>query len=215
MNKDYYKTLNINRSSSQDEVKKAFRNLSKQHHPDKGGDENIFKEISEAYDTLGDTNKREQYNHKLDNPFGNSGENMDDIFNQFFRQNQQRQQVRRGNNLSIPLTISLEDVFFGKTKKLRYNRKTNCVGCGGSGGQAQSCGHCSGRGTIDQTVGNAFFRQVRRVQCPACSGRGKNITNPCNSCGGQGRSTKETTVDFVVPKNLMTGQVYTFSGMGE
>jgi molecular chaperone DnaJ len=216
MNKDYYKTLNINRSSSQDEVKKAFRSLSKQHHPDKGGDENVFKEISEAYDTLSDLNKREKYNHKIDNPMGHGGDvNMEDVFNQFFRQNHQRQQVRRGGNLSIPLTISLEDVIFGKIKKLRYNRKINCGGCRGSGGHSQPCTHCNGRGAIDQQVGNAFFRQVRRVQCPSCNGLGKNIINACNVCNGQGRTSKETTIDFTVPKNLMTGQIYTFRGMGE
>jgi molecular chaperone DnaJ len=216
MNKDYYKTLNINRSSSQDEIKKSFRTLSKKHHPDKGGDENTFKEIAEAYDTLGDTNKREKYNHKLDNPFSNGNDvNMEDVFNNFFRQNQHRQQVKRGRNLSIPLTISLEDVIFGKIKKLRYNRKTNCGGCSGSGGNTKMCGNCNGRGVIEQAVGNAFFRQVRRTQCPVCRGNGKEIINACNRCGGSGQDTKEQIIDFTIPKNLMTGQVYTFRGMGE
>ena len=180
MNKDYYKTLNINRNATQDEVKKSFRNLSKQHHPDKGGDENIFKEISEAYDTLGDPTKRQDYNHKLDNPFSNGGDvNMEDVFNNFFRQNQQRRQVRRGKNLSIPLTVSLDDVFFGRVKKLRYNRNVNCDGCNGGGG------------------------------------KGKILLNACGKCGGVGKNKKENTIDFEIPKNLMTGQVYTFRGMGE
>ena len=85
MNKDYYKTLNINRNSSQDKIKKSFRSLSKKHHPDKGGDEAIFKELSEAYDTLSDENKRREYDTRGQNPFHNSqhqrgGPNMDDIF---------------------------------------------------------------------------------------------------------------------------------------
>tara|TARA_R100000908_G_scaffold5111_1_gene2144 strand:+ start:126 stop:1133 length:1008 start_codon:yes stop_codon:yes gene_type:complete len=216
MNKDYYKTLNINRNATQDEVKKSFRNLSKQHHPDKGGDENIFKEISEAYDTLGDPTKRQDYNHKLDNPFSNGGDvNMEDVFNNFFRQNQQRRQVRRGKNLSIPLTVSLDDVFFGRVKKLRYNRNVNCDGCNGGGGQTKPCGHCHGRGILEQAVGNAFFRQIRQVQCPNCSGKGKILLNACGKCGGVGKNKKENTIDFEIPKNLMTGQVYTFRGMGE
>tara|TARA_R110000824_G_scaffold52896_1_gene146769 strand:- start:587 stop:1591 length:1005 start_codon:yes stop_codon:yes gene_type:complete len=215
MNKDYYKTLNINRSASQDEVKKAFRSLSKQHHPDKGGDENIFKELSEAYDTLSDTQKREQYNHKLDHPFNGGNErNMEDVFNQFFQQNQRRT-VRRGGNLSIPLTISLDDVFFGKTKKLRYNRNINCQGCSGSGGQTQLCGHCQGRGVVEQAVGNAFFRQIRQMQCPACNGKGKKILTACHQCNGEGKTKREDVVDFPIPHDLMTGQVYTFRGKGE
>jgi len=215
MNKDYYKTLNINRSATEDEVKKAFRSLSKQHHPDKGGDENVFKEMSEAYDTLGNAQKREQYNHKLDNPYnGGNDRNMEDVFNQFFQQNQRRT-VRRGSNLSIPLTITLDDVFFGKTKKLRYNRNVNCGGCSGSGGQSQSCGHCNGRGIVEQAVGNAFFRQIRQTHCPVCNGKGKKILTACNQCNGQGRVKKESIIDFPIPQDLMTGQVYTFRGKGE
>ena len=99
MSKDYYKSLNINRNATQDEVKKAFRKLSKTHHPDKGGDENTFKELSEAYDTLGNGPKRADYDNRLNNPFHGSqnhghghGPNMDDVFNQFFGGGRQRQQ---------------------------------------------------------------------------------------------------------------------------
>ena len=112
MNKDYYKTLNINRNSSQDEIKKAFRTLSKQHHPDKGGDESVFKGLSEAYDTLSDENKRREYDVRGQNPFGGhhgghqqrGGPNMDDIFNQFFNNGsrQQQQQRRQGRALNLP-----------------------------------------------------------------------------------------------------------------
>ena len=217
MNKDYYKILNINRNSSQDEVKKAFRSLSKQHHPDKGGDENVFKEMSEAYDTLGDIKKREEYNHKLDNPFhgGNEdGVNMQDIFNKFFNQNR-RQNVRKGKNLNIPLRVSLEDVFFGKNKILKYKRKINCMGCGGNGGHTHNCHTCGGRGIKEQLVGNAFFRQIRRETCTDCNGTGRHIINECNQCNGLGKKNQESKVDFKIPQDLMTGQVYTFRQMGE
>tara|TARA_R110000824_G_scaffold18850_2_gene73934 strand:- start:244 stop:1248 length:1005 start_codon:yes stop_codon:yes gene_type:complete len=217
MNKDYYKILNINRNSSQDEVKKAFRSLSKQHHPDKGGDENVFKEMSEAYDTLGDIKKREEYNHKLDNPFhgGNEdGVNMQDIFNKFFNQNR-RQNVRKGKNLNIPLRVSLEDVFFGKNKILKYKRKINCVPCGGSGGNTHDCQMCRGSGIKEQVVGNAFFRQVRRETCNVCNGTGRRIIDACNHCNGVGKKNEETKVDFKIPYDLMTGQVYTFRQRGE
>ena len=111
MNKDYYKILNINRGATKDEVKKSFRTLSKQHHPDKGGDENLFKQMSEAYDVLSNDNKRREYDTRGQNPFhhqGGGGSNMDDLFNQFFRNqpNQHRQQDNVGRSLNIPLSIT-------------------------------------------------------------------------------------------------------------
>ena len=228
MDKDYYKTLNINRNATQDEVKKAFRTLSKTHHPDKGGNENTFKEISEAYDTLGSGTKRVDYDNRLNNPHhhGNhhrgGGPNMDDVFNQFFggRQNQhqhqhQRQQQRKGRNLNLPLTISLEDVFFGEVKKLRYKREMKCGTCKGSGGNAHTCHICNGQGFIDNIVGNAFFRQVKRDQCGQCHGKGKIVVEACNTCSGVGMLTTPNTVDFKIPSNLMTGQVYTFRNLGD
>ena len=216
MNKDYYKTLNINRNASQDEIKKAFRSLSKKHHPDKGGNENRFKEISEAYDTLSSPEKKQKYDNPspFDNMRSGEGPNMEDIFNQFFRQNQRRE-VKKGRNLSISLMVTLDDVFFGVNKILKYKRKINCSSCNGLGGETERCGSCHGKGVIEQMVGNAFFRQVRRQECPTCSGRGSKITSACHSCNARGSKSEETTVDFRVPHNLMTGQVYTVKGGGE
>ena len=220
MNKDYYKTLNINRNATQDEIKKAFRKLSKTHHPDKGGDENVFKELSEAYDTLGDGSKRAEYDNRLNNPFhgrhGGGGPSMDDIFNQFFggRQQNQRQQ-RKGRSLNIPLTVTLEDVFFGEIKKLRYNRQVNCGTCRGSGGNSHPCNMCKGRGFVEKAVGNAFFRQIQRENCPQCNGSGKIIVEPCGACGSAGQIKQPKTVDFRIPVDLMTGQVFTIRNHGD
>ena len=221
MNKDYYKILNINRNATQDDVKKSFRTLSKTHHPDKGGDENTFKEISEAYDTLGDGNKRADYDNKLNNPFHgrqhqSRGPSMDDVFNQFFRQNQhQHQQRRKGRNLNISLKVSLEDVYFGKVKKLKYNREMKCGTCSGSGGNVHKCHICNGSGHIENMVGNAFFRQIRRDVCTQCNGAGKIVVQACKECAGKGTQTRPNTVDFNTPTNLMTGQVYNFRGLGD
>jgi len=220
MNKDYYKTLNINSNSSTDEIKKAFRNLSKTHHPDKGGDENRFKEISEAYDTLGNEEKRREYDHQRSNPFHGrqhhgGGPNMDDLFNQFFNRGGQQQQVKKGRNLNIPLTVSLEDVFFGHTKKLRYSREVKCGTCKGTGGNSHTCHICKGHGHVENVVGNAFFRQIRREVCNQCQGSGKIIVQACNECGAKGTVTTESTVDFKLPTDLMTGQFYTFRNLGD
>tara|TARA_R110000824_G_scaffold12540_4_gene55129 strand:+ start:2249 stop:3256 length:1008 start_codon:yes stop_codon:yes gene_type:complete len=219
MTKDYYKTLNIKSNSSPDEIKKAFRNLSKTHHPDKGGDENTFKEISEAYDTLGSQDKRRDYDHQRTNPFHGrnhhgASPNMDDLFGQFFNRGQ-RQQMRKGRSLNISLTISLEDVFFGHTKKLKYNREMKCGTCKGSGGRAHTCHICNGEGHVDNVVGNAFFRQIRREPCTQCNGQGKIIVQACNNCGGKGTQTTPNTVDFKIPANLQTGQIYTFRSFGD
>jgi len=225
MSKDYYKSLNINRNATQDEVKKAFRKLSKTHHPDKGGDENTFKELSEAYDTLGNGPKRADYDNRLNNPFHGSqshghghGPNMDDVFNQFFgggNRRQHRHQQKKGRGLNIPLTISLEDVFFGGIKKLRYNREMKCGTCQGSGGVAPTCHVCNGQGFVEQMVGNAFFRQVKRENCNQCNGKGKIVVDPCKTCSGKGMLTTPNTVDFKIPSNLMTGQIYTFRRLGD
>lgn len=221
MNKDYYKTLNINRNATQDEIKKAFRKLSKTHHPDKGGDENTFKELSEAYDTLGDGGKRADYDNRLNNPFHGrpgqgSGPSMDDLFNQFFGGRQHpHQQQRKGRGLNIPLTVTLEDVFFGEVKKLRYNRNVNCHTCKGSGGKAHPCNVCRGQGFVEKAVGNAFFRQIQREQCPQCNGKGKIVVEACGGCGGNGQIRQASTIDFRLPVDLMTGQVFTFRNLGD
>ena len=225
MNKDYYKTLNINRNSSQDEIKKAFRTLSKQHHPDKGGDENVFKGLSEAYDTLSDENKRREYDVRGQNPFGGHqgghnqrGPNMDDIFNQFFNNGsgrQQQQQRRQGRTLNIPLRVTLDEIFSSVVKKLKYNKNINCGVCKGAKGSTQRCPTCNGAGFVQVAMGNAFFRQIQKQQCTTCMGAGNLIVTPCNSCVGRGNEVVESTVDFKIPPDLMTGQLYTFKGLGD
>jgi molecular chaperone DnaJ len=223
MNKDYYKTLNINSKATQDEVKKAFRTLSKQHHPDKGGDEKKFQEISEAYDTLSNVDKRTRYDQHQENPFRHhqrgNGPNMDDIFNQFFNNQHQHQNVRprrrKGRTLNIPLTVTLDDVYFGSKKTLNYKKRINCSGCAGNGGETLLCPTCKGTGQIQHAVGNAFFRQVRTEVCNTCKGHGKTITAKCNKCNGHGGTEKMTTIEFSVPTDLVTGQNYTFRGFGD
>ena len=220
MHKDYYKTLNINRNATQDEIKKAFRKLSKTHHPDKGGDESTFKELSEAYDTLSDGDKRAKYDRGGEDPFAGfgrhrGGPNMDDIVNNFFNQRARQPQRPKGRSLKISLKVSLEDVYFGRNKVMSYKRQINCQGCGGTGGQVQYCRHCGGKGVINHAVGNAFFRQMQQTICPACQGKGKNILRACNSCNGSERNEREQKVDFPIPRNLMTGQVFTMKNLGD
>jgi len=221
MNKDYYKTLNIKRNATQAEIKKAFRKLSKTHHPDKGGNENTFKEMSEAYDTLGDEGKRQKYDRGEQNPFAGfgggrgGGPSPEDLFNQFFGGQHQSRKVNKGRNLSIPLKVTLDDVYFSRVKSLRYRRNIICSDCSGSGGRTQQCSFCGGRGRKETMVGNAFFKQVRTDICKPCKGRGRLVTNACNSCVGEGLVNEDKLIDFKIPKNLQTGQQYTFRLMGD
>ena len=219
--KDYYNILGVDRGIQQDDLKKTYKKLSKQYHPDKkGGNEEKFKEISEAYNTLGDEQKRREYDMGGRNPFGGhnqhhgGGPGMDDIFKQFFG-GQQQQRVRKGKNLNIPLTVTLEEVFYGKLKTLKYTRSVNCVSCGGLGGETQSCNGCGGRGWVERMVGNAFFRQVQKQQCGMCGGKGYKIIKPCTDCDGKGGKRKDETIQFKIPTDLQSGQIYNFNNSGD
>ena len=223
-NKDYYSILGVDKGISQDDLKKTYKTLSKQYHPDKkGGSEEKFKEISEAYSTLGDEQKRREYDMGGRNPFGahhgghhhhqGGGPGMDDIFKQFFGGQQQR--VRKGKNLNIPLTITLEEVFYGNSKTLKYNRNINCVSCRGLGGDTQNCNGCGGKGWIERMVGNSFFRQVQKQQCHTCSGKGYIVVKDCTNCNGIGNKRKEEVITFKVPTDLQSGQKYSFNNSGD
>ena len=221
MIKDYYKTLNINRDSSQDDIKKAFRNLSKKYHPDKGGNEDAFKEVSEAYNTLSNPEKKQRYDMGGQNPFGghnpfaNRGPDMEDVFSQMFGGGNRQQRVKKGRNLNIPLRVDLEDIYFSRAKKLKYKKNINCAACVGAGGESVMCSTCNGTGHIEKVAGNAFFRQVQRHQCHTCGGRGKIVIKPCIHCNGHGGREEERIIDFTIPMNLATGQTFIYKGGGD
>jgi molecular chaperone DnaJ len=220
-NKDYYNILGVDRGITQEDLKKTYKKLSKKYHPDKkGGNEEKFKEISEAYNTLGDEQKRREYDMGGRNPFGGhqhhgGGPGMDDIFKQFFGGQRQQQRVRKGKSLNIPLTVTLDEVFHGRSKTLKYNRNVNCLGCGGNGGQTQTCNSCGGRGWTERMVGNAFFRQVQKEQCNRCQGRGSIVIKACNTCNGVGHNKKQEIINFSVPTDLQPGQAYAFNNRGD
>jgi molecular chaperone DnaJ len=220
-NKDYYSVLGVDRGITQEDLKKTYKKLSKQYHPDKkGGNEEKFKEISEAYNTLGDEQKRRDYDMGGRNPFGGhhhhqgGGPEMEDIFKQFFGGRQQ-QRVRKGKTLNIPLTVTLDEVFHGRNKTLKYNRNVNCVSCNGRGGETQTCNGCGGRGWIERMVGNAFFRQVQKEQCHLCLGKGNTVIKACTTCKGIGHKKNEEIINFKIPTDLQPGQRYAFNNRGD
>ena len=160
---DFYQILGVNENASQDEIKKAYRKLAVEHHPDKGGDENKFKKISEAYDTIGDENKRSQYNNQRRNPFANMGGGGFNPFEDMF--NQMHTQRRRSvPDKVIEVIIGALESFNGSDKTINYVRESKCGGCNGNGGERINCGACNGEGFIIQRIGTGLFVQIYTKQ---------------------------------------------------
>ena len=153
---NYYDILGVSETATQEEIKKAFRTKSKELHPDRGGDEEQFKKVNEAYSTLSDEGKKQEYDMRRSNPFGGGGDPFD-IFSSFFGQ---KQQAQRGPDRVMDLNIGAIDSFLGKKMTINYSRKKNCEPCGGQGGQRQTCGVCQGTGRITQSMGNSFFQNI-------------------------------------------------------
>lgn len=234
--KDFYEVLGVAKSASDDEIKKAYRKLAIQYHPDKNpGDkaaEEKFKELSEAYDVLRDPQKRagyDRFGHDAANFGGgrsNSGRdyasNFSDIFEDLFggfggfSGGQARQEAAtRGADLRYNMEISLEEAFKGIKKEIRVNTYDTCNTCTGSGSAdksgASTCTSCNGQGRVRSVQG---FFSVERT-CSTCGGMGKIIKNPCKSCGGQGRLKKDKTLAVNIPAGVEDGMRIRLAGEGE
>jgi len=226
---DYYDILGVDKSATQDELKKAYRKKAVEHHPDRGGDEAKFREAAEAYETLSDEQKRREYDtygSGGNNPFNGGGRhqshgfNMDDIFSQFGdifggRYGQPRQRQRKGNDLRVQLTVSLEDVIIGCNKKVKYKRQTPCVTCSGKGGtDLKNCLACNGSGQRAVTQQTPFGIITQAVPCNNCSASGQVVSDPCKSCNGEGTKLTDETVDITLPKGVAGGMNLVMSGYG-
>lgn len=216
---NYYEVLGVGETATQDEIKKAYRNLAKEHHPDKGGDEGRFKKISEAYDTLGDENKRKDYDNRKNNPFGDmfGGGNPfgGNPFDMFGGGNPFSQRKRSVPDKVIDIDVSVFESFLGSEKTINYNRNVMCDGCGGTGGDRVTCAPCNGTGTIVQQVGNGFFQQIFQSPCNACQGRGYNYTKVCNTCNGQTTKNSSETFRVNIPVGIDDGQFLRLEGKGD
>ena len=212
--KDYYNILGVNRNSSADEIKKAYRKLSKQFHPDvnpEGGDK--FKEIAEAYDVLSDPAKKQQYDNP--NPFGNTNgfSGFDDFFDLFNRGQQRRAPKAPDKILNVDIT-PLES-FKGIDKEISYRVKEMCNTCNGQGGDRKVCAVCSGRGSTQQRVGTAMFSQVIEMSCNSCNGSGYQIHNPCHKCNGHGTTDKFESIRINIPKSVDDGDFLRVQSKGD
>ena len=207
-NDNYYGVLGVDEKATQEDIKKAYRNLAKENHPDKGGDEEKFKKITEAYDTIGDANKRSQYDNQKNNPFGS---NFADMFHSF---NQQRQRQETHTSV-ITVNIGVLDSYLSRNKQITYKRKTSCNVCSGSGGEKKVCTTCNGAGSVMKQMGTGMFIQVVNMMCDACSGTGKITINACYSCNGSETKDEMKTLDVKIPHGLEDGQFIRMSNVGD
>lgn len=213
--KDYYNILGVNKNSSPDEIKKAYRKLSKQFHPDvnpDGGDK--FKEIAEAYDVLSDPTKKQRYDNP--NPFGDfdNGFSFEEFMQRMggFGGRRPQQQV---SEKTITLDITPIESYKGVSKTITYQRNRKCEPCGGKGGEGETCSHCKGDGFFVRRVGDGFFAQVVRQSCPVCSGKGHVILRPCYECSGVGTKPEMKSIDIRLQHNVDEGQFYRIEGGGD
>ena len=228
MAKDYYELLGVHRNATDSELKRAYRRLAHEHHPDKNpGDkasEDKFKDINEAYEILSDAQKRAYYDQYGVAPgaqgpagFGagaGMGDIFGDIFEEFFGTGRGGTRAAAGDDLRFNLKITFDEAAFGTTTKIRVPRSERCPDCEGTGAKSRegivTCTACRGAGQIRMQQG---FFSISRT-CSRCGGEGKVITDPCPTCRGRKRVERERTLSVKIPGGVETGNTIRLSGEG-
>lgn len=238
MGRDYYQILGVEKKASKEEIKKAFRKLAHKYHPDKkGGDEEKFKEASEAYSVLSDDRKRAEYDaygRTFSGANGGAGAggfdfsgfqgqgfdfqdfDLGDIFGDFFGGGRE---VKRGRDISIDVEIDFKDSVFGTKRKVLLTKTSFCSQCSGSGAKAgtemKACETCSGSGKVNETRNSIFgaFSTVR--PCAVCHGEGQVPKDPCQKCHGEGVVNEQEEISVQIPAGIENGQMIRLSEMGE
>ena len=241
--RDYYEVLGVNKSSSKDDIKSAYRRLAKKYHPDnkQTGNEAKFKEVQEAYDVLYDDKKRstyDQFGHAAfeqggggagqGNPFsgfgfGDDGVDLGDIFSSFFgggsRRTRDTTGPRRGNDSLIRIKVDFMDTITGRDVEIPVDVEEMCQRCNGTGGRdrdsVKTCPQCGGTGYVRIQRRSLFGVVEEQEVCPQCRGTGKIITNKCPDCGGTGYIRKKKNVKVHVLAGIKNGQQIRVTGMGE
>jgi molecular chaperone DnaJ len=246
--RDYYEILGVERGVSQDEIKRAFRKLAFKYHPDRNKEpdaEEKFKEISEAYAVLSDSEKRQQYD-----AFGHAGvsgrwstedifrsRNFRDIFSEFgfgddlfsrifgsffgggFGGFQQRTDPRQGHDLETRINVTLEQAAYGTEVEISLTRLSKCNRCGGLGTEPgtilQTCPKCNGSGRIQHQTRSLFGQMIRVVTCDRCNGRGREPKVSCKTCGGRGLEEGKTRLNVKIPPGVEDGTQLILRGQGE
>jgi molecular chaperone DnaJ len=243
--KDYYQILGVDRKATKEDIKKAFRKLAHQHHPDKGGDEAKFKEISEAYQILSDDAKRSQYDqfgahtgasggaggfnwqdfagqgvNWNDFATGNGGAGFEfdlgDIFSAFTGGGTK---TRRGRDISVDIQINFSEAIFGTERNILINKVGVCDTCKGNGAAPGSsmkeCSTCAGKGKIHETRRSFMGTFTAVADCPTCFGKGKIPEKLCADCKGAGVNKRSEEIKVVIPAGIEHGEMIRLSGRGE
>ncbi|CAH2214133.1 molecular chaperone DnaJ [Tepidibacter aestuarii] len=239
--RDYYEVLGVDKSASDQELKKAYRKLAMKYHPDRNPDnkeaEEKFKEANEAYEILSDAQKRQNYDQ-----FGHAGANggfggqggfdfngsgfggFEDIFGDMFGDifgggRSRRNGPERGSDIRYRMTISFEEAAFGTEKEISINRSENCDECSGTGAKPgtskKTCSTCGGSGEVKQAQRTPFGTMMNVRPCHTCSGTGSIIETPCTKCSGKGEINKKKQVNIKIPAGIDDGSAIRLSGEGE
>lgn len=240
--RDPYEVLGVSKDASADEIKKAYRKLSKKYHPDinhEEGAEEKFKEVNDAYDILGDEKKKAQYDQ-----FGSTGQQggfgggdfggfdqggfgdfggFEDIFGSFFGGGAGRGRnpngPRQGRDLQYEMHLTFEEAIFGKKSTVDYTREAQCKTCGGNGAKPgtspETCSKCGGRGFVQVQRQTPLGRVMTQQQCDQCNGTGKEIKEKCETCHGSGRVQEKHAVEVTVPAGVEDGNQMRLQGQGE
>ncbi len=239
--RDYYEVLGVSKDSSNIEIKRSYRNLAKKYHPDTpSGDENKFKEVSEAYEVLSDADKRaryDQFGHSANNFAGGGGSGFEEAFSGMFHGNSgfedifssifggsshsrrtQRKRPVRGQDLEIRINLKLKEYIFGKSFSETIKLLTKCKKCKGKGAESasdiQKCNKCNGIGIINVSTRTPFGVIQTQKECHNCNGMGEKITNKCKYCKGNGYSKENTEITFDIPASFKRNQQLILEGKG-
>jgi len=242
--RDYYEVLGVTKNATADEIKRAYRKLAIQYHPDKNpgnkAAEEKFKEAAEAYDVLSTPDKKAKYDR-----FGHAGldgqagpdfsqgfGDLNDILNNLFggggfggfnfgfggQQQSQGPKVYRGRDIRTRVTLTLEEVAKGVKKQVSIERMVPCPDCNGRGAKSsadiKTCPACHGTGQIKRVANSIFGQTIQYSTCQQCGGEGKIITNPCRNCSGTGLVRKKETMDVTIPAGVEEGMQLTMRGGG-
>lgn len=223
---DFYEILGVSRDASEDDIKKAYRRLARECHPDANPDdpdaERRFKEVAEAFSTLSDPVKRREYD--MFGKTGSRANNFDpfDIFASFFGGspfNSRTHGPQRGDDLVMMLDVTLEEVVKGTAKTVSLRRQVACDKCNGSGAEPGTspviCSSCQGSGTVRSVSRSIFGNVMSTYSCPACRGSGQKIDSPCRRCRGESRVEKQEDLEIDVPAGVDDGMQIRLSGQGQ
>ncbi len=232
--RDYYEVLGVGRQASAEELKRAFRKIAMDSHPDRNPDDMEaharFKEASEAYSVLSDADRRRSYDMFGHAAVGAGGPAVDfsdmpfaDIFDTFFGggfgARARRERSNRGDDLRYDMTITFEEAFTGVEKQIDVVRPATCDRCSGSGAEPgsgqETCPGCGGSGQVRRAAQSFFGQVVATATCPTCRGAGRILKNPCTQCRGQGRVQKTKRMAVKIPPGVDTGSQIRISGEGE